>query len=179
MTAVSAAADQPFDEFVVRYYKWLLRFVVHKVANRQQAEDLLHDALLDAQIGLERYRGDAKLSTWVVGVVSNKIRRHYRSQAHAPKMVDDELALAELPCAEGDPCELLLQAQRMDCLCTCIEALPDPIKHALCQVALDGESYALVARHLNIPIGTLRSQLSRVREQMRKALDTAGVGRDF
>jgi DNA-directed RNA polymerase specialized sigma24 family protein len=79
--------------------------------------------------------------------------------------------------AKNDPSELLSQAQRIECLCRFVDALPEKIKLALCQVALDGEAYALVARHLDIPVGTLRSQLSRVREQMRTALNVAGVGR--
>lgn len=174
----STAPSSPvFEQFVDRYYQWLLRFVCRKVANRQQAEDLLHDALLDAQQGLQKYRGEAALSTWVLGVLSNKIRRHYRHQAHLPTIIHDDLLLCDELVSGSDPSQLLSQAQRIDYLCQFVDALPEHIKHALCQVALDGEAYALVARHLNIPVGTLRSQLSRVREQMRTALEAAGVGR--
>ena len=167
-----------FEKFVEQYYQWLLRFVSRKVANREQAEDLLHDALLDAHVGLQQYRGEATLSAWVLGVLSNKIRRHYRHQAHLPTILhEDALAYEEPMETKNDPSELLSQAQRIECLCRFVDALPEKIKLALCQVALDGEAYALVARHLDIPVGTLRSQLSRVREQMRTALNVAGVGR--
>lgn len=166
-----------FEQFVEQYYQWLLRFVGRKIANPEQAEDILHDALLDAQMGLIRYRGEAKLSTWVLGVISNKIRRHYRHQAHAPPMSSDDACFLEQAAADCDPVDLLSQAQRMDYLCAFIEKLPERVRLGLCQVALDGEAYALVAQRLNMPIGTLRSQLSRIREQLRKELDMAGIGR--
>ncbi|MDB5992450.1 MAG: rpoE [Herbaspirillum sp.] len=176
--SVSPLTPSAFEKFVDQYYQWLLRFVSRKIGNREQAEDLLHDALLDAHVGLQQFRGEAKLSAWVMGVVSNKIRRHYRYQAHLPTIIhEDSLSYEEPIAMRSDPSELLSQTQRINCLCQFIEALPEQIKLALCQVALDGEAYALVAHHLDIPVGTLRSQLSRVREQIRAALDTAGVGR--
>jgi RNA polymerase sigma factor (sigma-70 family) len=173
----SAPPAPIFEQFVEQYYQWLLRFVCRKVGNREQAEDLLHDALLDAHLGLSKYRGEAALSAWVLGVLSNKIRRYYRYQANLPNIVHDDRLLYDEPVSNSDPSELLSQTQRLDCLCDFVDALPEHIRCALCQVALDGETYALVARHLNIPVGTLRSQLSRVREKMRNALDAAGIGR--
>ncbi|MDB5774986.1 MAG: polymerase subunit sigma [Herbaspirillum sp.] len=175
--SASAPPVPVFEQFVEQYYQWLLRFVRRKVANPEQAEDLLHDALLDAHLGLKKYRGEAALSAWVLGVLSNKIRRHYRCLAHMPSMIHDDSILYEEAVSNGDPSDLLSQTQRLDCLCRAVDKLPAHIKEALCQVALDGEAYALVARHLNIPVGTLRSQLSRAREHMRHALDAAGVGR--
>ena len=133
------------------------------------AEDLLHDALLDAYSGLKQFRGDATLSAWVLGVLSNKIRRHYRNQTKSLLMVDtDTLPSDDIPAENAEPSLLLSQAQRLDRLCECVDALPHNIRSALCQVALEGEAYAMVARRLNIPTGTLRSQLSRAREQMRR-----------
>jgi RNA polymerase sigma factor (sigma-70 family) len=176
--AATPASNTAFEQFVERYYQWLLRFVGRKVATREQAEDLLHDALLDAYAGLRQFRGEATLSAWVLGVLSNKIRRHYRNQTRALMMIDpDILPTDEIVADNAEPSALLSQAQRMDLMCDCIDALPHNIRSALCQVALEGEAYALVARRLNIPTGTLRSQLSRAREQMRAAMDNAGVGR--
>jgi RNA polymerase sigma factor (sigma-70 family) len=179
MTVKATPTSSPaFEQFVERYYQWLLRFVGRKVATREMAEDLLHDALLDAYSGLTQFRGDATLSAWVLGVLSNKIRRHYRNQTRALLTVDtDTLPSDDIPAENAEPSLLLSQAQRLDRLCECVDALPHNIRSALCQVALEGEAYALVARRLNIPTGTLRSQLSRAREQMRTALDQAGVGR--
>ncbi|HEY4318345.1 MAG TPA: RNA polymerase sigma factor [Herbaspirillum sp.] len=178
IVAAAPATGTAFEQFVERYYQWLLRFVGRKVATREQAEDLLHDALLDAYSGLRQFRGEATLSAWVLGVLSNKIRRHYRNQTRSLVTIDpDVLASDDIVADNAEPSALLSQAQRVDRLCECIDALPHNIRSALCQVALEGEAYALVARRLNIPTGTLRSQLSRAREQMRVALDEAGVGR--
>ncbi|RXZ38765.1 sigma-70 family RNA polymerase sigma factor [Oxalobacteraceae bacterium CAVE-383] len=178
MTDTTSTSGPAFEQFVERYYQWLLRFVGRKVATRELAEDLLHDALLDAYSGLTQFRGDATLSAWVLGVLSNKIRRHYRNQTKALLTVDAETFPSDdIPAENAEPSTLLSQAQRMERLCHCVDTLPQKIRSALCQVALEGDAYALVARRLNIPTGTLRSQLSRAREQMRVALENAGVGR--
>lgn len=165
-----------FEQTVSRDYGKLLGFVRHRVADESAAEDILQDALLDAHRSLPSYRGDTELAGWVFGIIHNKVRRYYRSQALVRRLLvttDDGPSTVS---GNDNPEHLLSQSQRLERLETLIEELDDDTRRALLTVSLDGLPYAEASSLLNITSTTLRCRLLRTRRRLLRGLDEAGLG---
>ena len=57
--------------------------------------------------------------------------------------------------------------ERMDCLKLAIDHLPSKMQHVVQLVLLEGFTYQDAAMELDLPIGTVRSRLSRARDMLR------------
>ncbi|HKJ07988.1 MAG TPA: sigma-70 family RNA polymerase sigma factor [Gammaproteobacteria bacterium] len=58
----------------------LFRFALLRTSRRDIAEDLVQETLLAAWRSRDGFRRDASERTWLVGILKNKIRDHYRDQ---------------------------------------------------------------------------------------------------
>jgi len=70
----------------------LYRHALQRTGNPQTAEDLVQETLLAAWRGRERYRGEARERTWLIGILHHKVADYVRSQV---RMSEVDLALDE------------------------------------------------------------------------------------
>jgi RNA polymerase sigma-70 factor (ECF subfamily) len=161
-----------FEELIRGSYESLYRFVTRKISNVASAEDVLQEALCDAFRSLHTFRGDAQLLGWVLGIISNKVRIHYRKEYewYSRTICDDEF-LATMPSEAQEPGDKIYGAQQMSRLAALLDSLPADMRSALWAVAVDGVAYEDVAKAQDIPIGTLRSRLFRARARIRAGLE--------
>jgi RNA polymerase sigma factor (sigma-70 family) len=145
----------------------LIRFVQRYVRKPEDAEDVVQNTFVEAMRCADRFSGLSKPSTWLFGIALNLARNHVRrSYAHAHDMLD-EAALEHLVDPYGDPVTYLELREVTDRVEALLKTLPENIR-ATFEAVLDGEStYEQVAEQLSIPIGTVRSRVSRVRAAVR------------
>ncbi len=90
-------------------------------------------------------------------------RRHHEERAHALR-ADHDHELCE------DPACRLERAEFVEWLHEAVRDLPDDCREALAMREFDGLDYAAIAARLAIPIGTVRSRLSRARRLLGERL---------
>ena len=83
--------------------------------------------------------------------------------------------LVTLP-ADDNPLADMEVRRRMEALQAAIARLPEEAREILTCIALEGLSYEQTAALLQLPIGTVRSRLSRARERL--SADLKGPGHD-
>jgi RNA polymerase sigma factor (sigma-70 family) len=145
----------------------LTRFVLRYLRNPEDAEDIVQNTFVEAMRCADRFSGLSKPSTWLFGIAlnlaRNQMRRHY---THALEYIND----AELEAIEdynADPAHLIEVRDISNKVNALLDELPDEIR-ATFEAVLDGKStYEQAAATLNIPIGTVRSRVSRVRAHVR------------
>lgn len=72
-------AGVPDIEILVREHGDVLyRFALARVNNPEYAEDLVQDTFLAALKSIEKFRGDAHIRTYLIGILKNKIFDHYK-----------------------------------------------------------------------------------------------------
>jgi RNA polymerase sigma factor (sigma-70 family) len=98
---------------------------------------------------------------------------HRRHHFESDDVLDD--VAAERP----DPAEQLAQTQSVQALQREINDLPQDMRDVLLMVALDEMGYEEAAVLLSIPVGTVRSRLSRARSTLRQRMAVAGIPLDF
>jgi len=172
--------DQPFPQPVpvVRWEsvmsqqeKRLINFIRKRVANYADVEDLVQSTWLEVLKNKHKYSGASRPETWVFGIALNLVRNYYKSRATS--FLHDELSdelLSQLPCHDK-PDDLTAGHRTLTKVLSVVAHLPEESQQML-QLIVDGYiSYQEVALELAIPIGTVRSRLSRLRQSLRNELD--------
>lgn len=176
--AVAAGDQGAFEQLMRRYNRVLFRTARAILRDDGDAEDALQDAYLQAYRSIATFRGDARLSTWLVRIVANEAfarrRKHARHAAILPLHVDDD-ALSpsttetEAP-AMDRPEHETLRAEMRHLLETRIDALPDTYRVVFVLRAVEELSVEETAASLGIPEATVRTRFFRARSLLREAL---------
>lgn len=150
-----------------RHRQHILRFVQRYVRNAEDAEDVVQNAFVEALRCVDRFSGLSKPSTWLFGIALNLARNQVRRNCNSLHDSPDESFFEQIIDSQADPAtvaEMRQVARRVEAL---LEELPEEIR-ATFEVVLDGgATYEEAAKQLNIPIGTVRSRVSRVRAAVR------------
>ena len=144
-----------------RYARALTRDLV-------EADDLVQDCLTRALGKLHLWQQGTDLRAWLFTILHNQYINHVRRAARegaAIGLSEREPLLARAP----------QQGSRLDLrdLERAIAKLPSTQRSVILLVGLEGMSYGEVAAVLDVPVGTIRSRVSRGREALRRLTGVA------
>ncbi len=151
-------------------YRQMLRLC----GNREDAEDVLTDALLAAYRGMDTLRERAAFGAWLAQI-ARRLCFHLRSQ----QRIHEALSLDQLQ-AEGfeperadaeSPEDQLLANEMRAAVRSAIDALPADLRDVYTLRDLDEQSGDEVAATLGITVAAMKSRLHRARKQLRTQLD--------
>jgi RNA polymerase sigma factor (sigma-70 family) len=169
----SAGEPDAFGLLFERHAKAVYNYLFRRTANWALAEDLTSIVFLEAwrrrrEVRLE---GDTALP-WLLGVATNVLRNRRRSQWR------HRAAIARIPREHAhdfadEANGRLDDERRMRTVLRAIATLPQRERDVFALCAWAELSYEDAAVALGIPVGTVRSRLSRARARIRE-LDGAG-----
>lgn len=164
-----AAVAQLFDRFHPRVTRYLSR----AIGNTADVEDLLQATFLEVARGKSRYDGRSSVSTWLLGIATNLLRHHLRSQSRRRGLL---AAVASEP-VSGDPStsdtvDARLALQRVDEL---LAALPNEQRLAFVLCEIEGLRAGEAARLLDTTESAVWKRVSDVRKAVRQALGEGGA----
>jgi RNA polymerase sigma-70 factor (ECF subfamily) len=159
---------------VVRLYELRLRGLAYRVlGDRDGMDDALQEAYVRAFRALPRFRGDARVGTWLFRITYNACLDELARKRKVVHVSLDELV--EQASAEPEPGEAL--RTRLD-LASSFAALSRDERAVVFLVDIQGFDYSGAAELLGVPVGTVASRLNRARRSLRSALRPAGEGFD-
>jgi RNA polymerase sigma factor (sigma-70 family) len=159
-----------FAEVYDRHAREIFRFVARRLGE-QAAEDVIAETFLAAFRRRDRYDpARADVRPWLYGIAIRLIGKHRRSELRMLRAV----ARAGIdPISDGDlgPAEdrVIAAGMRRE-LAAALAGLSTAARDVLLLVAWADLSYEEVAAALEIPVGTVRSRLSRARSHVRETL---------
>jgi RNA polymerase sigma-70 factor (ECF subfamily) len=174
----AAAGDrQAFGEIYRRYHVVVYRFARMMAGSTTVAEDVTQEAFVALMRDLGRYEPRrAGLATYLYGVARNLTRRRLRRERRFVRLSTVD---GDEPLAQGDPSDALVESQERTRLRRAIAALPSRYREVVVLCALHGLTYAEAAAIVGVPVGTIRSRLSRGRraiaDRLRAEDDPRGV----
>jgi RNA polymerase sigma-70 factor (ECF subfamily) len=175
---VAAGDKDAFRQLMRRYNRTLFRTARAILKDDAEAEDVLQDAYLLAYRSIGAFRGDAKLSTWLVRIVANeslaRLRKRTRRAAILPLHGDapdgeDPMLAVDVPHSET-PERATLRGEMRRLLELRIDALPEGYRTVFVLRALEELSVEETAECLGIPEATVRTRFFRARSLLREAL---------
>lgn len=143
-------------------------FIRKRVSHREDAEDLVQMTWLEVFRNSDKFAGASRPETWVFGIALNLIRNHFRQLSGRPRYdeLDEDILLVQ----DDDPSQITENHRILNSTLTSIALLPKETRHLLSMLVEKDGSYQDIAEDLNIPIGTVRSRLSRVRVSLKQSI---------
>jgi RNA polymerase sigma-70 factor, ECF subfamily len=148
--------------------------------NEEDAREAVQDAFLSAFRGIERFAGDAKLSTWLHRIAINAALMKLRARKSIQeKPIDDLLPrfddsgqelVANEPWSESAE-ELASQAEARAMVRMLIDELPDTYRVALLLRDIEELSTEEVAKQLDVTPNAVKIRIHRARQALRAQLD--------
>ena len=171
--STTAQKHAEFDALVAKDWERFWRFAYRLTGNRDTAEDLLSETLIDAFVAFERYRGERFASWFFKMLANNRIdmaRKANRRQAESLDTVFSETEGKDIPDLSHSPERCLIDPLYSEPVQKALDGLPLEHRVTVLLADVEGYDYAEIAQMLNIPLGTVRSRISRGREKLRQAL---------
>lgn len=137
------------------------------------ADDITSETFLVAFSRRHDFTGSENARPWLLGIATLLMRRHTRLEARAWKgMLASDLARMDVD--ELDAVDSRLDAGALTGrVGKALGRLAPGDRDALLLYAFGGLDYEGVAAALKVPVGTVRSRLSRARRKLRSAIDSA------
>lgn len=141
----------------------LRRYAYSLTRDCDEAEDLVHDALVNAFERQATFKRGGNVRNWLLSVVHNSFVDRLRERKSQARRIEAAAAFADsaAPAAQD-------QSLRLKQIKSAFFQLPDEQRDALHLVAIEELSYREAADALGIPVGTLMSRISRARASLRE-----------
>lgn len=178
-TVNPAAARQRFEAVALPHLDAIYTAALRLAGNPDDAKDLLQDTVLRAYRFFDQFTPDTNCRAWLLAILYNNFKNYlHRCAIHPVMALTDESverceAGFELDGKRGNPEELVAQRWLGRHLETAINALPLEFREPMLLVDVQELSYPEVATVLNIPLGTVKSRVSRARSLLRASLRAA------
>ena len=163
---------------LVRAHQGLVQALLVRHVRPMEREDLFQDIFLRIHRGLRRYAGQAALGTWIFQIAMNVIKTHWETrQRLAQREVlacdhvrgeEGEAQIWDIPVLpeQEDTLEDRMRDERIARLRAEMRRMGPLDRQVLLLRELDDSSYEEIAERLSIPVGTVKSRLSRARRHL-------------
>ena len=172
------ADESAFETLVERHRQPTHRLILSIVgpAHAGAAEELTQDVFLKVFRTLDRFRGDARFSTWLYRIAYNQAV-DYLARAHVarPHHGDEVLAMTATDRPGDNPFDTAQRGRTRAAVEACLDQLPHLYRSVLHQHYWLGHTVAEIGETLGAPPGTVKSYLHRGRARLHKLLASQGI----
>ncbi|MBI1326172.1 MAG: sigma-70 family RNA polymerase sigma factor [Alphaproteobacteria bacterium] len=158
------------DQTLIDEIPNLRKFALKLARDRNNAEDLLQATVLRALEKRHLFNEGTSMFSWASKTMYNLFVSDYRRKTKFETQYDPETHIAHE--SVGPNQEAHIEFKEVQ---EAMNMLSDDHREILVMVCVKNMQYAEVSEALQIPIGTVRSRLSRARESLQQALETPKV----
>lgn len=153
-----------------KYARTVYYTVKAMVQNEQTAEDIVQEVFIELfSMKRQHFENDSKVRSWLLKVATNKTLNYLKREKKFSYVASDffdniDTNLQTNPEAQLTEKELIQEIKKA------LKSLPDGFREVVLLYYYTGLTYDEISRILNIPLGTVKSRLSRAASLLRKHL---------
>lgn len=163
-----------FDEIVLGYQDRIYGLCRRLLGNTHDAEEAAQDVFLKAFRSLHKFRPEASLYTWLYRIAVNTCidykRKPFFESLFRRTEEGDEIRI-DPPSGDPSPERLYESKQLGAALWKGLAKISPKLRIALVLKEIEGLSYEEIADVLEISLGTVKSRISRAREELLQILE--------
>lgn len=173
-----------FDEIVRRYKDRLYHVLYRFLGNHEDALDVAQEAFVRAYHGVDGFKGEAKVFTWLYSIAANLARNRIRDRHRKGR--DQGLSLdalekdipgrAQTVAVDAKTPRTVAQERELDSvLQRCLNELPEHYRTVFLLRTYENLSYEEIAQAVGCPPGTVKSRLNQARRLLQERLEALSV----
>lgn len=171
IAAVLGGDSSAYETLVRRYQDRLFNTLTQLLRDEHEAEEVTQEAMLQAYAKLSSFRGHSAFYTWLYRIAFNLAmsRKRKRRPEASINAMEDGRSLE----IEGDasaPDHRMVQGERAEQVHEALDQLGEDFRAVLILREMEGFDYETIGSMLEVPVGTVRSRLSRARGMLRDVL---------
>jgi RNA polymerase sigma-70 factor (ECF subfamily) len=167
-----------FERLLSPHASSLYNAALRLARDPDDASDLFQEAVLRAFRNFgsfrERIPGGQAFRSWMYRILTNCYINEYHRQGRRTKTVSMDAtegkSVADVPDTHRSPALAAMDNWEFETIVRAIQNLPEEYRKALIFVDLQDLTYQEAAEALSVPIGTVRSRVSRGRAELRLRL---------
>jgi RNA polymerase sigma-70 factor (ECF subfamily) len=169
---------ESFNRLVLLYQDMAYSVAYRIMGEHHAAADATQEAFISAFRKISQFRGEV-FKPWLLRIVTNacydELRRRQRRPASSlDGMSDVQPAFdLQLHTRQEDPEQHAQRSELQEVIQECISALPENQRVIAVLSDVEGYSYHEIAAITDVPLGTIKSRLSRARDRLRDCLRAA------
>lgn len=164
-----------YREIVERHQKRLFVSAFEVLRNREDAEDVVQEALARSFFSLKSFRGGSSLATWLQRIVFNlaiDVKRRTKRRGGEAVEFDERVSVGGERSEQlgASPEALLRRKEQRQRVMAELEELSEEHRQAIMLREFEGLSYDDIARITGVSIGTVMSRLFYARKRLQTVL---------
>ena len=170
-----------FEQIHQKYESKIFNLILRLVNNHEDAQDLTVETFLNAYRAWDRFRGEARVSTWLHQIALNNCKNRFkqrdRQREREPISLDDAIDTdsgelgREVPDWRSVPESVLLDKELSGQIQRAIDALAPEYKEVLVLCEMEDMSYEEIARVTGLTIPAVKTRLHRARKMIQRRLE--------
>jgi RNA polymerase sigma-70 factor (ECF subfamily) len=152
----------------------LKKFIIKKVSNPEEAEEIFQETLVSASECLELYSGKSSFFTWLCGIAKHEIADFYRKKKIKTILFSRLPWLENLASEALGPEQVFLREEMVKRVRETLKNLSEGYQQVLRLKYYQGLSVKEIAHQLNETVKAIESRLSRARKAFAKAFVANG-----
>jgi len=174
-----AGNTEAFATLINHYDENVFRLAVNITRNKEDAEDVLQEALFKAYINIGRFRGGSRFYTWLVRIALNEALMKLRKRRSGRQVSLDELletddqnlVRRETVDWRDDPEQRFARQELQQTLRQAVEGLDENSREVLLLRDAENLSTRETAQMLGLSVTTVKTRLRRARMELRRRLN--------
>ncbi len=172
--------NKAFDELVRRYMDSVISYLYNFTGDYNLSDDIAQESFIRLYRYKDRYDENSKFSPWFYSIVINRAKsamqvKTDKEHISLNDMNNDEIGKIDLVSDPSDNDDLeeyeYLNEVKIEYIKKAFELIDPLYKEAIILRFMKEMEYEMIAEILNIPVGTVKSRISRGRSQIKEIIN--------
>ena len=174
---VLSGDKRAFDLLVLRYQGRIISVIARYLGDPHEAQDIAQDTFVRAYRSLHQFQGGSSFYSWLYRIAINTSKNYITAMRRRPPRQDFLLDDSETFVTHDNLNDFATPDRLMACdklhasIRDAVDRLPEDSRSALMLHDMEGLSYEQIAQTLDIPLGTVRSRISRARRAIEQRIN--------
>ncbi len=172
-----AVGENPeaFGEIVKRWERKIFALCFGMLSREDEAKDAAQETFIAAYRNLSKFRGEAKVSSWLHRIAVNQcLTTKRRNKSRSEDFLDDETNANEkvfVAPASQTPSKTTEQNERLLLVRQAVNSLPGDLRQVIVMKEFEEMTFQEISDTLDIPLSTVKSRLYTALKQLRSKLE--------